>query len=98
MSSSLGLCINIELRKVKVRISFLGLTDSVIKAVHIRGPELLQDGVRVTIFTDRCLLYLTESFTLFSLSSRTFLNVSICSSSSFLTFSDIANFFSMPTF
>ena len=41
LSSGLGLCVNVKLGKVKTRISFLGLTDSVIKVVRIRGPELL---------------------------------------------------------
>ena len=38
LSSGLGLCVNVKLGKVKIRISFLGLTDSVIKLVCIRGP------------------------------------------------------------
>ena len=41
LSSGLGLCVNVKLGKVKIRISFLGLTDSVIKAIRIRGLELL---------------------------------------------------------
>ena len=41
LSGSLGLRINVELRKVKVMISFLGLTESVIEAIRIGGPELL---------------------------------------------------------
>ena len=41
LSSSLGLSVDIELRKVKFRISFLGLMDSIIKAIRIRGLELL---------------------------------------------------------
>ena len=41
LSSSLSLCVNIKLGKIKIKISFLGLTDSVVKTVRIRGPELL---------------------------------------------------------
>ena len=41
LSSSLGLRINVKLRKVKVRINFLGLTDNIIKAIRIGGPKLL---------------------------------------------------------
>ena len=60
LSSGLGLCVNIRLGKIKIRISFLGLMDSVIKVVRIRGPKLLQEGIGVTIFMDRCLLCLTK--------------------------------------
>ena len=56
----MGLGINIELRKVKVRISFLDLTEKIIKAVRIRSPKLLKEGVRVVIFMYHCLLCLTE--------------------------------------
>ena len=49
----MGLGINIELRKVKVRISFLDLMKSVIEVVRIGSLELLKEGIRVAIFTDR---------------------------------------------
>ena len=102
LSSSLSLCVNIKLEKIKIRISFLGLMDSVVKAVCIRGPELLQEGIGVMVFTDRCLLCLTELvlgiFISFSLSARAFSNNSTFCSSSFLTVSDVENFLSIPTF
>ena len=60
LSNGLGLCVNIKLGKIKIRISFLGLTDSVVKVVSIRGPELLKEGIGITVFMDRCLLCLTE--------------------------------------
>ena len=60
LSSGLGLCVNVELGKVKIWISFLGLTNSIIKAIRIRGPELLQEGIGVAVFMDCCLLILTD--------------------------------------
>ena len=102
LSSGLGLCVNVELGKVKIRISFLGLTNSIIKFVRIRGPELLQEGIEVTIFKDRCLFCLTELvlgiFYLFFLIRQDFSNASTFSTSSFLTLSNLANFFNIPTF
>ena len=60
LSNGLGLCVNIELGKVKIWISSLGLTNNIIKAIHIRGFELLQKGIGVAVFMDRCLLSLTD--------------------------------------
>ena len=60
LSSGLGLCVNVELGKVKIRISSLGLTNNIIKAVRIRGPELLQEGIGVAVFMDHCLLSLMD--------------------------------------
>ena len=53
LSSGLSLCVNIKLGKIKIRINFLGLTDSIVKAVRIRGPEIFQEGIGVMVFTDR---------------------------------------------
>ena len=60
LSSGLDLCVNVELGKVKIGIIFLGLMDSIIKAVCIRGPVLFQEGIGVTVFTNNCLFCLTE--------------------------------------
>ena len=60
LSNGLGLCVNIKLGKIKIRISFLGLTNSVIKVVSIRGPELPQEGIGITVFMDGPLPHLPD--------------------------------------